>query len=347
MAQKFTVPITVKQLASAGSDAVTVYVDADTFARLKVEAGGRLTWGSGASAGDVNLYRASADVLQTDDTFKTPILYVDNIEIDTTGATTDQVLKFDGTKFVPGTGGSGGGASLTISDTPPTVGVIAGDLWYESDTGKTFVYYDSYWVEIVGSTGAQGPTGATGPTIPVAMRGSTLSLPGVILSAELIGQSLAAQTVLYFPIVVPTAITLSEISANVTTQSSTAGCKSRIAIYNSDASWIPTTLVLDCGEIACDSTGVKTLSMTQSLSAGRYFIRLHGDNSASRPSFYCYRGSPITGTLLGSTNQFVSAISKTGQTYAAAEATVASGNLPSNGSTSTSPFVYFVRSVWS
>ena len=184
-------------------------------------------------------------------------------------------------------------------------------------------------------------------TIPVTMRGSTLSLPGVILSAELTGQSLAAQIVLYFPIVVTTAITLSEISVNVTTQSATAGCKSRIAIYNSDASWIPTTLVLDCGEIACDSTGVKTLSMTQSLSAGRYFIRLHGDNSASRPSFYCYRGSPITGALLGSTTQFISAISKTGQTYAAAEATVASGNLPSNGSTSTSPFVYFVRSVWS
>ncbi len=107
MAQKFTVPITVKQLASAGSDAVTVYVDQDTFSRLKVEAGGRLTWGSGASAGDVNLYRASADVLQTDDTFKTPVLFVDSIEIDPTGATTDQVLKFDGTKFVAATAPSG------------------------------------------------------------------------------------------------------------------------------------------------------------------------------------------------------------------------------------------------
>jgi len=102
VAQKFTVPITVKQLTSASSDAVTVYVDQDTEARLKLEAGGRLTWGSGASAGDVNLYRASANTLQTDDTFKTPTLYVDSIEIDPTGATTNQVLKFDGTKFAPG-----------------------------------------------------------------------------------------------------------------------------------------------------------------------------------------------------------------------------------------------------
>jgi hypothetical protein len=103
VAQKFTVPITVKQLTSASSDAVTVFVDADTQARLKIEAGGRLTWGSGASAGDVNLYRDGADVLKTDDTLKVPTLFVDGIEVDTTGATSNQVLKFDGTKFVPGT----------------------------------------------------------------------------------------------------------------------------------------------------------------------------------------------------------------------------------------------------
>lgn len=70
MAQKFTVPITVKQLTTAGSDAVTVYVDADTYARLKLEAGGRLVWGSGSATGDVTLYRESADVLKTDDDFK-------------------------------------------------------------------------------------------------------------------------------------------------------------------------------------------------------------------------------------------------------------------------------------
>lgn len=111
MAQKFTVPVTVKQLSTSGSDAITVFVDADTYARLKIEAGGRLTWGSGSATGDVNLYRDSADVLKTDDTFKASALFVDGIEIDTTGATTDQVLAYNGTKFVPVTGGGGGGAT--------------------------------------------------------------------------------------------------------------------------------------------------------------------------------------------------------------------------------------------
>jgi len=56
-----------------------------------------------------------------------------------------------------------GGASVTVSDTAP-LDPETGDLWYESDTGKTFVYYDSYWVEPVASTGATGATGPTGPT---------------------------------------------------------------------------------------------------------------------------------------------------------------------------------------
>jgi hypothetical protein len=33
-----------------------------------------------------------------------------------------------------------------VSDTPPASPVV-GDIWFESDTGKTFVYFDSFWVE--------------------------------------------------------------------------------------------------------------------------------------------------------------------------------------------------------
>jgi len=70
VAQKFTVPITIKELSSAGSDAITILVDEDSFSRLKIEAGGRLTWGTGSVTGDVNLYRDSANTLATDDIFR-------------------------------------------------------------------------------------------------------------------------------------------------------------------------------------------------------------------------------------------------------------------------------------
>ena len=177
MAQKFTVPITVKQLASAGSDAVTVYVDQDTFSRLKVEAGGRLTWGSGASAGDVNLYRDSADVLKTDDTFKTPALFVDNIEIDTTGATTNQALVFNGVKFVPSDVAASGGASLTVSDTAPASPEV-GDLWFNSSNARTYVYYDSSWVEVGGSGGVANLDEIGNVTAPSPTSGDFLKWNG-------------------------------------------------------------------------------------------------------------------------------------------------------------------------
>mgnify|MGYP005663152601 FL=1 len=47
-------------------------------------------------------------------------------------------------------GGGGGGASVTISDTPPAAS--AGDLWWESDSGRLKIYYQdvdsSQWVDV-------------------------------------------------------------------------------------------------------------------------------------------------------------------------------------------------------
>jgi hypothetical protein len=39
------------------------------------------------------------------------------------------------------------GPNMAISDTPP-VSPAAGQLWFESDTGLTYIYYDASWVEI-------------------------------------------------------------------------------------------------------------------------------------------------------------------------------------------------------
>jgi hypothetical protein len=151
MAQKFTVPVTIKNLSSSGSDGITVFIDQESFARLKVEAGGRITWGAGAGAGDTNLYRDEANVLKTDDTFKSAGLFIAGTQIDPTGATTGDALVFNGTKFVSASVSAGdGNASLVVSDTPP-IDPEEGDLWFESDTLQTFVYYDSDWV-LVGIT---------------------------------------------------------------------------------------------------------------------------------------------------------------------------------------------------
>lgn len=56
--------------------------------------------------------------------------------------------------FTLSSASSGGNANISVSDTAP-VSPSANDLWYESDTGKLFIRYDSFWVE-VSSTGATG-----------------------------------------------------------------------------------------------------------------------------------------------------------------------------------------------
>ena len=150
MAQKFITPITIKQLSSAGSDGLTIFLDGETYARLQVQGGGRLVWGDGSTAGDVNLYRDAANVLKTDDTLKVPILFIDGIEVDTSGATSDQVLKFDGAKFVPSSVVGVQGPQGAQGDTGAQGAV--GSQGPQGDAGAQ------------GTTGAQGDAGAQGTT---------------------------------------------------------------------------------------------------------------------------------------------------------------------------------------
>jgi len=147
--------------ASPSSEAVSARVHDDTVPRIRIDAGGRITWGSGNVAGDTNLYRDGADTLTTDDVFKATGGLVTitsngmpNYSIPDGGLavdTTNDVFYYrSGGEWKQVTADGGGNASITISDTVPTVDISEGDLWFESDTGRTFVYYDSFWVEIGG-----------------------------------------------------------------------------------------------------------------------------------------------------------------------------------------------------
>jgi len=82
-----------------------------------------------------------------------------------TGPTNGQEYTFGGVTFVWNGYGwtiktvtaGGGGASLTISDTPPA-SPTTGALWWESDTGILWLYYDdgtsAQWIEIGGGSGS-------------------------------------------------------------------------------------------------------------------------------------------------------------------------------------------------
>ena len=136
MANKFFTSIKARFFGSPSDTAIDIGVNGDSNARVTIDAGGRITWGSGSEAGDVNLYRDTADVLKTDDTLKAAALFVDSIEVDTTGATLNDLLKFDGTKFSP----SGVAGSVDTLDDLSDVTITSPESF------QTLVYDGSAWI---------------------------------------------------------------------------------------------------------------------------------------------------------------------------------------------------------
>lgn len=68
------------------------------------------------------------------------------------GQTGLQGITGSGLQGIQGTQGIQGiRQNFTISDTPPTATVV-GEQWYDSTTGKTYVWYDSFWVETSAAT---------------------------------------------------------------------------------------------------------------------------------------------------------------------------------------------------
>lgn len=146
--------------SSPSDEAVSARVNNDSVPRIRIDAGGRITWGSGSAAGDVNLYRDEENVLTTDDLF---VATGGLVTITSNGAPNYNVpdggLAVDATNdiFYFRSNGvwnqvSGGNASVIIQPNPPT-GEDEGTLWLDTDTLILSIYYDSEWVEVSGSGG--------------------------------------------------------------------------------------------------------------------------------------------------------------------------------------------------
>lgn len=63
-------------------------------------------------------------------------------------------------------------AGVVVSATAPS-GAVQGDQWYDTVNAKSFIYYNSAWVEA--SPGTPGPTGPAGPTGPQGDEGIIIS----------------------------------------------------------------------------------------------------------------------------------------------------------------------------
>lgn len=93
-------------------------------------------------------------------------------DVNVTGATDGEALIYDVAtgKWIPGEAGG----SFIVSVTAPT-GPSPGDVWFDSETGVSLIYYDDgnsqQWVEIGDASGPIGPTGPIGSTGPLGPPG--------------------------------------------------------------------------------------------------------------------------------------------------------------------------------
>ena len=63
-------PLRGISFSTVSDEAISARVNNDEYSRVRIDAGGRLNWSSGSATFDTNLYRDSANMLQTDDAFK-------------------------------------------------------------------------------------------------------------------------------------------------------------------------------------------------------------------------------------------------------------------------------------
>lgn len=177
---------------------------------------------------------------------------------------------FQGIQGPSGSGGGGGGASVTVSTTPPS-GATEGNIWFESDTSRLYVYYDSFWIEttyegiqgpiglqgVQGTTGIQGtlgPTGTTGPKnisilAPTASENITLLFTTSALTVSKISHAIRGGTSATFTIRYDStrSATGTEVVTGGTIANSTAGAS--VTTFNSASIpanswvWLTTTAV--------------------------------------------------------------------------------------------------------
>jgi len=155
-------PLRGFDFSTVADEALSARVHSDTVPRIRIDAGGKITWGAGNAAGDTNIYRSSANTLTTDDVF---VATGGMVTLTTNGVpntalpngalavdTTNHVFYYrSNSTWTQVTGGGGGGnANVTISSTAP-VDPENGDLWYNNVSNLLYIYDSGSWDTVSGA----------------------------------------------------------------------------------------------------------------------------------------------------------------------------------------------------
>jgi hypothetical protein len=104
-----------------------------------------------------------------------------------------------------------------------------------------------------------------------------------------------------YPLFIQETITIDRLSVEVTTlQASTTW---RIGIYTPDSNGVPSTLLLDAGTVDSSSGGLKTITVSQTLTAGLYYIAGVWQGGSTSPGLRAYGNTSGNWAPVVSTNQ--------------------------------------------
>ena len=107
------------------------------------------------------------------------------------------------------------------------------------------------------------------------------------------------------PLFILETITIDRIGAECFT--AVASSTFRLGIYNSDSNGVPSSLLLDAGTIDTSTTGAKSITISQILNPGLYYLAGAQQGGASSATMRAYHNvignhSPVASTSMSTTN---------------------------------------------
>jgi hypothetical protein len=201
-------------------------------------------------------------------------------------ATTEAFTTADGTKL----DGIEAAADVTDATNVAAAGAVMksladakGDLFVASaaDTVTRLAVGTNNYVltaDSAQSTGVKWAAAAGGGVAPRSFSNLLMPVNGFRTHTT---AACSANVIRFVPWVIQASVTVTELAIEVTS-AGTAGTTARLGIYNADATFQPTTVVVDAGTVSIASTGAKIITgLTTVLTAGRYLLAVNFESACT------------------------------------------------------------------
>lgn len=228
----------------------------------------------------------------------------------------------------------------SAADTPARLAVGTNGYVLTADSGETT---GVKWAAAAGG-GSAPPSHSFGGLIGGTRQ---FAIPGVAFSG-VVGSTTMWKTVYFFSdFVVTDEVDVDALSIEVLNTVASAEC--RLAIYEADTDWAPTSLVVETAVTACASPGVVTASVsTTTLTAGRYWLSAQAGGPNDGVTVRTVHGNRVGGPIVAGVGAqpFFGVNWASGQTYGAFSSTAPSiSNWPYSSSATGHEYFIFPRTV--